>query len=147
MDLKDITDSSKFWATIKPLFSNKTKSTECITLKENGKIISNDKGLVRIFNEFFVNIVPNLGINTNDSFLVNTDNENDPIKKAVAKYKNHSSIISIKKFMENSDCSFTFQHVPKDKVTKTIEKLDPKKVVQSNDIPPKLIKSFSDFYI
>ena len=37
--------------------------------------------------------------------------------------------------MEISDSSFSFQHVPKDKITKTIEKLDPKKVVQSNDIP------------
>ena len=39
---------------------------------------------------FFVNIVPNLGINTNHSFLINTDNENDPIEKALAKYKNHT---------------------------------------------------------
>ena len=37
--------------------------------------------------------------------------------------------------MENSDSSFSFQHVPKNKIIKTIEKLDPKKVVQSNDIP------------
>ena len=73
------------------------------------------------------------------------NNENDPIKKANAKYKNHPSIILIKKFMENSDSSFSFQHVPKDKITKTIEKLDPKKVLQSNDIPTKLIKSFSGF--
>ena len=146
LDLKEITDSKKFWATVKPLFSNKIKSTEYITLEENGKVISNDKELARIFNEFFVNIVPNLGINTNHSFLINTDNENDPIEKAIAKYKNHPSIISIKKFMENSDSSFSFQHVPKDKITKTIEMLDPKKVVQSNDIPTKLIKSFSGFF-
>ena len=139
LDLKDITDSKKFWATVKPLFSNKIKSTEYITLEENGKIISNDKELARIFNEFFVNIVPNLGINTNHSFLINTDNEDDPIEKAIAKYKNHPCIISIKKFMENSDSSFSFQHVPKDKITKT-------KVVQSNDIPTKLIKSFSGFF-
>ena len=94
---------------------------------------------------FFVNIVPNLGINTNHSFLINTDNENDPIEKALAKYKNHPSIISIKTFMENPDTYFSFQHVSKYKITKTIEKLDPKKVVQSNDIPTKLIKSFSGF--
>ena len=25
LDLKDITDSKKFWATVKPLFSNKTQ--------------------------------------------------------------------------------------------------------------------------
>ena len=146
LDLKDITDSKKFWATVKSLFSNKIKSTEYITLEENGKIISNDKELARIFNEFFVNLVPNLGINTNHSFLINTDNENDPIEKAIAKYKNHPSIISIKKFMENSDSSFSFQHVPKDKITKTIKMIDPKKVVQSNDIPTKLIKSFSGFF-
>ena len=81
LDVKEITDSKKFWATVKPLFSNKIKSTEYITLEEN------DKELARIFNEFFVDIVPNLGINTNHSFLINTDNENDPIEKAIAKYK------------------------------------------------------------
>ena len=64
----------------------------------------------------------------------------------MTKYKNHPSITSIKTFMENSDSSFSFQHVPKDKITKTIEMLDPKKVVQSNDIPTKLIKSFSGFF-
>ena len=114
MDLKDITDNKKFWATVKPLFSNKIKSTEYILLEENGKIIRNDKELARIFNEFFVNIVPNLGLNTNHSFLINTDHESDPIEKAIAKCKNHPSIISIETFMENSDSSFSFQHVTQD---------------------------------
>ena len=40
LDLKDITDSNKFWVTIKPLFSKKIKSTE---KEENGKIEGNDK--------------------------------------------------------------------------------------------------------
>ena len=146
MDLKDITDGKKLWAIVKLLFSNKIKSTKYITLEENGKTISNDKELARIFNEFFVNIVSNLDINTNHSFLINTDNENDPIEKAIAKYKNHPSIISFKKFMENSDSSFSFQHVPKDKISKTIKMLDPKKVVESNDIRTKLIKCFNGFF-
>ena len=106
------------------------------------KLEANDKKLAGIFNEIFVNIIPNLGINTNHNFLINTDNENDPTEKTIAKYKNHPSIISIKTFMENSDSSFSFQQVPKDKITKTNEELDPKKVVQSNDIPTKLIKCF-----
>ena len=118
MDLKDITDSKRLWATVKPLFSNKIKSTECITRESNGKIISNDKELARIFSEVFVKILPNLGVNTNHSFIINTDTENDLIEKVIAKYKNHPSIISIKKFMENSDFSFCFQHIPKDKITK-----------------------------
>ena len=111
------------------------------------KLEANDKKLAGIFNEIFVNIIPNLGINTNHNFLINTDNENDPTEKTIAKYKNHPSIISIKTFMENSDSSFSFQQVPKDKITKTNEELDPKKVVQSNDIPTKLIKYFFSDYI
>ena len=106
LDLKDITDSKKFLAAGKPLFSNKVKSTEYIRLEENGKIISNDEESAGIFNEFFVNIVPKSGIHTNHSFLKDTENENDPIEKAIAKYKNHPSIISINNFMENSDSSF-----------------------------------------
>ena len=74
------------------------------------------------------------------------DKENDPIDKAITKYNNYPNIISIKKFMEISDSSFSFQHVPKDKITKIIQKLDPKKVFQSNDIPTKLNKSFNGFF-
>ena len=43
--------------------------------------------VAEIFNEFSVNIVPNFGLNTNHSFLTNTGNENDPIEKAITKYK------------------------------------------------------------
>ena len=46
--------------------------------------------------------------------------------------------------MGNSDSSF--QQVLKDKVIKTIKKLDPKKVVQLNDIPTKLINSLGGFF-
>ena len=145
LDLKNITDHNKFWTIVKPLFSNKIKSTEYITLEDNVKIISNDKESARIFNEFFVNIVPNLGTNTNHSFLINTDTENYPIKKAIVKYKNHPSTILIKNFREKSGSSFSFKYVAKDKITKAIEKLDPAKVVQSNDISTKLIKIFSGF--
>ena len=53
LDPKDITDSEKFWATIKPLYSNKVKPTEYIPLEENVKIISNYKELATIF--FFFN--------------------------------------------------------------------------------------------
>ena len=65
----------------------------------------NSKELAGIFNELFVNIIPNLGINTNHNFLINMENENDPIEKTIPKYKNHPSMISIKRFMESSDFS------------------------------------------
>ena len=52
LDLKDITNSKKFWTTIKPLFKNKIKSTEYITLEKNGEIISNDKELEGFLTNF-----------------------------------------------------------------------------------------------
>ena len=52
LDLKDITNSKKFWAKVKSLFSSKIKSTEYITLEENGKIISNDKELAILLTNF-----------------------------------------------------------------------------------------------
>ena len=49
--------------------------------------------------------------------------------------------------MENSDSSFHFQHVPKDKISKTIKKLEPKNERQSIVIRTKLIKIFSGFFL
>ena len=42
LDLKDINDNKKFWTTVKPLFCNKIKSVENITLDENCKLVRDD---------------------------------------------------------------------------------------------------------
>ena len=43
LDVKDITDNKEFWKTVKPLFSDKSKSRRTITLVENVKIESKHK--------------------------------------------------------------------------------------------------------
>ena len=43
LDPKDFTDNKKCLATVKPLFSNKVKSTEYINSENNGKVISKVK--------------------------------------------------------------------------------------------------------
>ena len=63
LDLKDVDVNKKFWTTVKPLFCSKIKSVESITLDENGKLVRDEKEVANIFNDVFVNIVPNLGIN------------------------------------------------------------------------------------
>ena len=50
LDLKDINDNKKFWATVKPLFSNKIKSAENIFLDESGEIIRNEVKVANVFN-------------------------------------------------------------------------------------------------
>ena len=67
-----------------------------------------------------MNIVPNSKINTNNDFLINAEYFYDPIEKTITKYNNHPSIITIKKFILNSDSIFSFQHCSKGKITKMI---------------------------
>ena len=54
---------------MKPLFSNKIKSVEKIVFSENGVLITDEEVVVNIFNNFFVNIVPNQGKRLNMNSL------------------------------------------------------------------------------
>ena len=56
LHLSSICDNKKFWATVKPLFSNKIKSVENIVLSENGKLIKDEEEVANIFNDFFANM-------------------------------------------------------------------------------------------
>ena len=49
-----ICDNKKFWKTVKPLFSEKTMSTDKITLIENNALVSDDQNVAEIFNTFSV---------------------------------------------------------------------------------------------
>ena len=63
LNVKDITDNKKFWKTIKPLFSDKTKSAVSITLKDsNNKIVDSQDEVANIFNDYFSKIVSSLQI-------------------------------------------------------------------------------------
>ena len=141
LDLKDINDNKKFWATVKPFFSNKIKSAENIYLDESGEIIRNEKEVANVFNKYFVNIVPNIiGLTNNHNLLSDTGTTNDPIEKIINKYQNHPSITSINKHMTRSELTFLFQTGTKEQITNLIRLLNNKKAIQSTDIPTKLIK-------
>ena len=62
LDAKRVTYNKKFWKTVKPCLTDKSFKDERITLIVNEKIASDKRGLVKIFNEFFSNIVSNLDI-------------------------------------------------------------------------------------
>ena len=92
---------------------------------------------------FFVNIVPNLGINTEHDFLNTTYISHNPVENAIYKYENHPSVIAIKKHLKGTSSSFSFHNVTKENIAKLITNLDIKKAVQSMDIPTKLVKEFA----
>ena len=62
LDVNSVFDNRKFWQNVKPLFSNKVKAKTTIKLIENGETIANEIKTAKIFNEYFVNTVKNLGI-------------------------------------------------------------------------------------
>ena len=62
LDNKNIADNKKFWGTVKPLFSNKIRSSTCITLNEDGKLIKNEYQIVNIFNTFLLKLFQTLAL-------------------------------------------------------------------------------------
>ena len=70
---KDLTDNKQFWRTVKPLLSDKIKSSEKITLVEqretldtegniDNEIVNDDVKIAEILNRFFSNAVKDLKI-------------------------------------------------------------------------------------
>ena len=93
----------------------------------------------KYFNNFFVNIVPNLGIEIDQQHLNIVSNISDPVEKAIKKYQKHPSISIINKMVSSfeNEASFSFTCVTVDDISKEINRLDIKKATQEGDIPTK----------
>ena len=143
LDIKNLSDNRKFWGTVKPLFSNKVRSNDYITLNENDLLIRNKYKIANIFNTFFVNIVPNLGNGVNQQYLYVSN------ISAIKKYENHPSISIINKTVSSAEneVSFSFTCVTVDDISKEIKRLDIKKATQVSDIPTKVIKQLANLFI
>ena len=93
---KSVIDNKLFWKTVKPFLSDKIVAKNKINLTENGELIKTDVETAEILNDFFFsNIIQNLDItrySNNEPFL---DNIKDSTMKAILKYRNHPSIITI----------------------------------------------------
>ena len=64
LDLNNFTDTNIFWKTVKSVFGSKLKTCNTTTLIKKSTVITSEKVLAKMFDEFLVNIVPNLGIGT-----------------------------------------------------------------------------------
>ena len=53
LNVKDIVDNKQFWRTVKPLFSDKAKSNEKITLAEDDTVTTQDEKNAELLNIFF----------------------------------------------------------------------------------------------
>ena len=67
LDTKNITDNKTFSQTA--FFSDKTLDSDQITLINNDEIISEDENIAKTFNDFLSNVVKNLKLTVDKSFL------------------------------------------------------------------------------
>ena len=99
LELGKVSDSKKFWNTVKPVFGNKVTTRNNITSIENEKVFTSEIELAKTFNKYFVDIVSKLGIKPIDS-IRNKDLETGNLSTIIKKYKNYSSIIALEKYMK-----------------------------------------------
>ena len=84
---KDIRDNKKFWKTVKPFLSDKSINSDKIDLNENGELINSKTKAAEVLNEFFSNIVKKLKNPEYESLNGNFQKVEDPVLKAILKYK------------------------------------------------------------
>ena len=143
LHVKFVKDNKRFWKKISPLFSNKIKSKEWITLIENDEIISSDIEVAKTFQNFFSTIVKNLNKQTDETHLSKTTQDN-PVLACIEKFSTHPIIISIQKCMETNSNKFSFKYEERKKFLTEIQNLNSRKASQQNDIPVKILKENSD---
>ena len=77
--------------------------------------------------------------------LCDVSDINDPVERAIQKYKNHPSIQMIKETLDSSK-TFSFGLVSSDTIFKEIVSLDTKKATHSNDVTTKIFKANADLF-
>ena len=71
------------------------------------EVISDKENIAKMFNNFFVNILPNSNIPTKMDF----EKTDDPVLNAISKYKYHSSTVIINSKIDPASIfSFTPEH-------------------------------------
>ena len=84
LDINKITDNKTFWKNIQPLFSEKRKFANKITLEDSEKNILSDDILVsEELNNFFQNAIKTLNIIENSYIVDSSSTITDPVDKAM----------------------------------------------------------------
>ena len=118
---------------MKPLLLDKISESSKTTLVNNNPIVSDDREICDIFNKFFVNAIPNLNI---PEFTGSDDLHEhvigDSVQSVLYKYRNHPSIIKIKKKRESRE-KFVFGFVSENEIGNLLRNPNARKLSQNKD--------------
>ena len=112
------------------------------------EIITDDKKLAEIFNNFFSGAVRSLNINYFEFFswdCIFSENE-DPIIKAIEKYSKHPSILKINEHYPQNK-KFSFEPTTAEDVLKEVRHLDESKSSPLESIPARVLKDIVDVFV
>ena len=128
---------------VKPFFSDKTSPNSKIIFVEGEEIISDSSKCAELMNNVSSDAAINLDIDRELHTEIVPDGINDPVTKAIEKYKCHPSIIKIE---EQGFMLITFNFLPISilDMHNEICNLDTSKAYQKDNIPPKLLKDNND---
>ena len=135
-----MSDNRKFWKTIKPYFSNKYLNSNKLLLKGKGNLVSDEKELAIIMNNFFINITKDLELKKDSKGKLN--NLEDILKT----FESHPGIEKIKKAINTTE-KFSFRNVKDDEGRKFIVNLDGSKATPVRDIPTDMLKLSIDIHL
>ena len=142
LDIKVLDDNKIFWQSIKLLLSNKQKSLQKdITIVDKDNIISKNSKVAEKLNNFFIDAVTNLGI---ESFAPNLENDSNInyINNILKKYENHPCILKIK--VHKVEKKFKFKDLTPNAFETETNRLDTKKTGMENDILAKVLIDTND---
>ena len=95
-----VVTNKNFWKAIKPILTNKGCLEESdIMLRDDEKMITDEKKLVQLFNDHYINIVErSCGFKPEKvEFDIGSSNKNEVLSSVLEKYRNHPSIVKILK--------------------------------------------------
>ena len=143
VNVKDLSDSKKFWKTIKPFFSHKGLNSNKLMLKGNNRLITEEKATV--MNTFFVKITESLDLKKDDESSLNPISSKN-MNNILEKHKHHPSVHKVSQtFMTNK--KFSFKFVMENQVREEIMNQDGPKVTPSGDVFVDILKLTVDIHL
>ena len=127
----------------KASFSGRIQTPGSINLLEGEGLISDDRKVAEILNDYFVDITASLEISEVEENLMEANEFRDPIGVAVNMYTCHPSIQLIKQRVTVGE-KFAIQEVSLEEILYQLEELDPTKASPFGNIPVKILTEHSD---
>ena len=111
---------------MKPLFSDKIQTSTATTLLENDELVNDNKVVVNISKDYFVNITDSLNTPIVSENLTPTNQIIDPLDIVLTKYKFHPSVKLINERVQAKPI-FECKHTSSQEAVVQLHKLSPKK--------------------